>query len=316
MSDLRQRVPGHSLIDELLHQWDIGSIHLGERPDEVVIDEEARGWYRGVIGERRIASLLDQLGDEWTVLHSVPVGSGTTDIDHIAIGPTGVFTINTKYSPGKDVWVAGVNMMVGGRRQRYVHNTLREVIRADAALQRATGLDVAATGVIVFVDPKQILTRERPGSDVREVRVVSDRELLAALHGTTMLMPHEIERVVAAAIRPETWHQWPAESTIGAYITREFVALEEAVGPRLAAPVVSTVKPRVAAAQAPRRSASSRPARNANSRPASRSSGRRRGRSRLEALVGAAAFIALAYFISRPEGQAVLSSLLTSLLVR
>ena len=172
MSDLRQRVPGHSLIDELLHQWDIGSIHLGEQPDEVVIDDEARGWYRGVIGERRVASLLDQLGDEWTVLHSVPVGGGTTDIDHIAIGPPGVFTINTKYSPGRDVWVAGVNMMVGGHRQRYVHNTLREVIRAHGAMARTTGLDVPVTGVIVFVDPAQISVRERPGSDEREIRVV------------------------------------------------------------------------------------------------------------------------------------------------
>jgi hypothetical protein len=40
---------------------------------------------------------------EWTVLHSVPVGTGSTDIDHIAIGPAGVFTLNTKYSPHPSV---------------------------------------------------------------------------------------------------------------------------------------------------------------------------------------------------------------------
>ena len=54
--------------------------------------------------------MLAQLGPEWTVLHSVPVGRGKSDIDHIAIGPPGVFTINTKFSPGKDVWVAGRGM--------------------------------------------------------------------------------------------------------------------------------------------------------------------------------------------------------------
>jgi hypothetical protein len=31
MSDLRERVPGHALIDELLHQWDLGTIHVDER---------------------------------------------------------------------------------------------------------------------------------------------------------------------------------------------------------------------------------------------------------------------------------------------
>src|SRR6187402_2325790 len=94
--DLAQRVPGQSLIEQLLVEWDQGHIRLGEMPGTVVIDEDARGWYWGVLGERRTASLLSTLDHQWTVLHSVPVGSGKTDIDHVAIGPGGVFTINTK----------------------------------------------------------------------------------------------------------------------------------------------------------------------------------------------------------------------------
>ena len=134
MSDLRERVPGHALIDELLHQWDLGTIHVDERSNGIVIDEEAEGWYRGVLGERRVAALLDQLSAEqaqspWTVLHSVPVGRGESDIDHVVIGPPGVFTINTKFSPGKDVWVAGRGMYVGGAKQHSVVNALYEARR-------------------------------------------------------------------------------------------------------------------------------------------------------------------------------------------
>lgn len=143
MSDLRQRVPGHSLIDELLRQWDLGNIHVSARSDEIVIDDEALGWYRGVIGERRVADLLTQLGDAWTVLHSVPAGVKGRDIDHLVIGPAGVFTINTKYSPGKDVWSAGYGMRVGGFKcDSYVQAALSEVRQAESALSRVSGLTV------------------------------------------------------------------------------------------------------------------------------------------------------------------------------
>jgi len=144
MSDLRERVPGHALIDELLHQWDLGTIHVDERSNGIVIDEEAEGWYRGVLGERRVAAILDQLSaaqaqSPWTVLHSVPVGRGESDIDHVVIGPPGVFTINTKFSPGKDVWVAGRGMYVGGAKQHYVVNALYEARRASTYLSRLRG---------------------------------------------------------------------------------------------------------------------------------------------------------------------------------
>jgi catechol 2,3-dioxygenase-like lactoylglutathione lyase family enzyme len=302
VSDLRQRVPGHSLIDELLHQWDVGAIHLGETPNDVIIDAEAVSWYRGVIGERRVAALLGQLGDEWTVLHSVPVGSGTTDIDHIVIGPPGVFTINTKYSPGKEVWVAGTNLRVDGRAQRHVQNSIREVIRAAGALAVATGLDVPVSGVIAFVDPARITIRFAPGDDDHVIQVVSDRGLIGALYGTTMLLPNELDRIVDAAVRPETWHQAPSASTIGNHIEQEFVALEQAVGPQLAAPVVRSLKATKTPRPIRRRgraAASTRPSRS------------RRKTSTLEGLLVAAVLVGLGFFLTRPEGQALVSSIFT-----
>lgn len=50
MSDLRTRVPGQSLIEELLRQWDRGTIHVDGSTNGIVIDEEAEGWCRGVLG--------------------------------------------------------------------------------------------------------------------------------------------------------------------------------------------------------------------------------------------------------------------------
>lgn len=288
MSDLRQRVPGHSLVDELLRQWDIGTIHIDPASDGVVIDEEAVGWYRGVIGERRVADLLARLGSAWTVLHSVPIGSGMSDIDHIVIGEAGVFTINTKYSPGKKVWSGGYKMYVDGFPQQYVRNSVFEAERASEALSRATGMTVPVTALIVFVDPGS-LTRKAPTADridAPAVQVLTDVELLAAFATRPVFSSEQTGRIVEMAVRPETWHSAPVASSIGRHISQEFEALEMAVGPRLASPVVRPPAPKRTYAASPksRRPVAARPARTRTS------SKRRPKQSKLEKLLLSIAF--------------------------
>jgi hypothetical protein len=288
MSDLRERVPGHSLIDELLHQWDLGTIHIDPRSNGVVIDEQAEGWYRGVIGERRVAEILSSVGDDWTVLHSVPVGAGASDIDHVAIGPAGVFTINTKFSPGKDVWVAGRGMYVGGSKQPYTLNAIHEARRASTYLTGKSGLTIPVTGLIVFVDPGRMTFKAPAGGGELdpEIHVLRQDELVAALSGRREFNDAQVAAIVDAAIRPETWSQVVAPSSTGRHIVREFQALEEAVGPRLSLPrgqaSTATRAARPVPQQFPIRTA--RPSR----QPSSATSTRRRKpkRSRLEKLYG------------------------------
>ncbi len=62
---------------------------------------------RGARGEERVGGLLDDLarqgnraGDNrrWHIVHDANLGHG--NVDHIAIGPAGVFTVETKSHPG------------------------------------------------------------------------------------------------------------------------------------------------------------------------------------------------------------------------
>ena len=300
MNDLRQRVPGHSLVDELLRQWDVGTIHLDG--DQVVIGEEAESWYRGVIGERVVGEVLSRLEDHFTVLHSVPVGRGTSDIDHVVIGNSGVFTINTKYSPGRDVWVAGRGMFVGGHKQPYVLNSLAEARRASALLSRESGLTVPVTALIVFVDPGRITHKAAAGGgpDDPKVHVIRQHDLLNSIRTRAVFSHEQIGTITAAALLPGTWHQPALPSTIGDHITREFAALEEAVGPRLAGPVARIPVPAKPA---------SRPSRPRNARATSGSRAPSRGgsrRSRIELLIAeialpVAAFIGLYVWLSSPH---------------
>lgn len=255
-------MPGHSLVDELLRQWDLGTIHLDPASNGIVIDEQAVGWYRGVLGERRVAELLSHLASSWTVLHSVPVGRASSDIDHVVIGQAGVFTLNTKYSPGKKIWVGGYGMYVDGFPQHYVRNSVSEAARASELLSRATGMTVPVTGLIVFVDAGSI-TRKAPaggGADAPMVEVVRDRELLATFAARPIFSVEQVERIVAKAVLPATWHREPIPSTDARHISQEFEALEAAVGPRLSQPVArpsSTRPSRVTGSHPPTRRPSS-----------------------------------------------------------
>jgi hypothetical protein len=59
-------------------------------------------WRRGAAGERRTARLLDPLEREgWAVLHDLAVPGSRANIDHLVIGPGGVFVIDSKQYRGR-----------------------------------------------------------------------------------------------------------------------------------------------------------------------------------------------------------------------
>jgi hypothetical protein len=61
-----------------------------------------------------VGARLDRLPDGWCVLNAIPVGDRGADIDHLVIGPGGVFTLNTKHHPKGKVWVAENALLVNG----------------------------------------------------------------------------------------------------------------------------------------------------------------------------------------------------------
>jgi hypothetical protein len=63
---------------------------------------DAVAWRRGVAGERHTARLLGPLERHgWAVLHDLAVPGSRANIDHLAIGPGGVFVIDSKQYRGR-----------------------------------------------------------------------------------------------------------------------------------------------------------------------------------------------------------------------
>jgi hypothetical protein len=62
---------------------------------------EASAWRRGAAGERRTARLLAPLERHgWAVLHDLAVPGSRANLDHLVIGPGGVFAIDSKQYRG------------------------------------------------------------------------------------------------------------------------------------------------------------------------------------------------------------------------
>lgn len=163
---------------------------------------DARSWYAGAVGEMRVARVLAKLGPEWHVLHSIPVGTRGADIDHLVIGPGGVFTLNTKNHAGKDVWVAGSVLMVNGQHQKYLRNSAHEAARAASLLTRAAGRQVGVRAAVVLVAPRRVTVRRA----AEGVTVVTDAQLRRWLtQQAPTLAAHDADRLAAVAAEPSTW---------------------------------------------------------------------------------------------------------------
>lgn len=171
---------------------------LTERMLRVKSDEWA--WRAGARGERWAARFLNHLPQGWQVFHDVPIGQRGANVDHVVIGPGGVFTVNTKNVRGK-VWLAPHTLMVDGHRRDYLRQVTNEADRAARLLTAAVGRRVPVMGVLaIFADDWDI--KEKP----TDVYVGSPRGVTKWLRSLPMqLTVREVIELAAAASKPTTW---------------------------------------------------------------------------------------------------------------
>ena len=204
-TDLSHNRPGQAAREQAVAHRQAAPVRtLFARVLRVHTDE--RAWRVGADGEEAVAARLAKLGPDWRVLHAVPIGERGSDIDHVVIGPAGVFTINAKHHPNASVWVGGNTFMVNGQRQPYIRNSRHEAQRASRLLTAACGFPVAATGLIAVMGAhKGFTVREQPpGGDVNVVtRKDVDRWLRR--RDADVLGPEQVEAVHGAARRSDTW---------------------------------------------------------------------------------------------------------------
>lgn len=185
------------------------------------LSRETHALYRSVVGEIEVGESLDRLGPEWSVLHSVPVEGDSSDIDHLVVGPAGVFIVATRTHAGMNVWASQRTFMVAGVRYPHIRSMEYEMGRAERMLSSATGSPVEVAGILAVVAPKSLVVRERH----RDVAVLAAPAVVAWLHRRKpVLTPAQVSHIATAASLASTWYtvdQAPAQpQSVGARFER------------------------------------------------------------------------------------------------
>jgi hypothetical protein len=198
-------LPGQSAIIELLRVQQTVPVRsgfarlFGLSP----LSAESRPWYEAAVSEIEVGDALARLGDDWVVLHALPVDSGSTDIDHVVIGPGGVFIVNTKNHPGQTVWASQRAFLVSGIRHPYIRNMEYEMGRVERLLSSASGIAVEVSGILAVVAAKSITVREKH----RDVTVLSTASLVQWLLDRPVVLSRvEIASIGDSAELAATWH--------------------------------------------------------------------------------------------------------------
>ncbi|WP_434380428.1 nuclease-related domain-containing protein [Melittangium boletus] len=159
-------------------------------------------WAQGAAGEEYVASLLDSLQTQgWTALHDLKVGPQGPPVDHLVIGPAGVFVLDTRWVSGP-VRVEGERIRVNTFPQNYLEHLEARVRDVHDRLLAASGRRaLEVRGLLVFVEPE--LTVKAPPA---ALDVISDAELLLTLmRRPACLTSREIADLTRLARRAATW---------------------------------------------------------------------------------------------------------------
>ncbi|MEV0320815.1 nuclease-related domain-containing protein [Streptomyces sp. NPDC050658] len=198
--DLAANRPGRQVQDKLAEvsqgAWrELAARLLGRRT-------EASAWRAGLVGEEIVGAELRRLERfGWHALHSIPLARNV-DVDHLLMGPGGVFSINTKHHRKARVWVGDESARINhGKPQPYVRKARAEAARVTRALTLACGFPVQVHPVLAIVGATEI----RTVPSLLDVRVVTARQLSAFRPLKGALAPSELAKVYAAARDPRTW---------------------------------------------------------------------------------------------------------------
>jgi hypothetical protein len=158
-------------------------------------------FFKGARGEERVAALLAALPRGYHVFHDFPCGAAD-GIDHVAVGPAGLFAVETKCWSGEVTFERGLLLVNGGEPSR---PPLQQVRASVQALTRFLGGRLGAAPGCV---PVVCFASEtfKPGCAVCDGTVVCNASALLAQIGAHAghLSADEVERIVKVMERKDT----------------------------------------------------------------------------------------------------------------
>jgi hypothetical protein len=173
------------------------------------VHTDERAYRVGAVGEETVGSRLAKLDQaDWLVLHDIILNEKGTNLDHLVIGPAGIFSLNTKHHPKAKIVVTERGFRVNGHRQNYLPVAVSEAATVGRVLEAAVGHAVQVKPVIVVMGA-ELEIRSAPA----DVDVIRRRDLPKwFLRRPSELPADQMRELMRVAGRPSTWRSSPMAS--------------------------------------------------------------------------------------------------------
>jgi hypothetical protein len=122
----------------------------------------------GWVGERRVAKLLSsKLSDDYFLINDLYLHNGGGDIDHVVLGPSGIFVLETKNWSGDitcngDMWQRTGKRSFKGSPSLQVKRNAAKIKYIIDSSQAFRSLDVWVEGIVVFTNNHATLNLNNP----------------------------------------------------------------------------------------------------------------------------------------------------------
>jgi hypothetical protein len=147
------------------------------------------------VGEKQVTKLLtSRLSDDYFLLNDLHLRSGGGDIDHIVLGPSGVFVLETKNWSG-EITCRGDEWQRVGRRD-FKGSPSLQVKRNTAKIKRIIDSSVPSVwveGIVVFTNNHARLHLNNPTIPILTLPQLSN--YITAQRGSSNLSQQQLEAI-------------------------------------------------------------------------------------------------------------------------
>jgi hypothetical protein len=161
-------------------------------------ERERKKWRKGAVGECMVADVLGALSDDYWVINDVSTPSG--NLDHVVVGPTGVFALETKNYRGTIAADNDGELVLNGTVSStpHVRNFVRRTMTVREQVMTLTRRDE------LFIKAVMVFPRARvdaPFGKTSYVHCLTDERLCDYIEDpkyARRLNPKEVDQIVRA----------------------------------------------------------------------------------------------------------------------
>ncbi len=223
---LRERVPGQSEMARVVAAQAAAPprTSLGVVFGASVVRPQSRAGYRSALAELRVGDVLGELGRRWDVLHDLPLKDGS--LDHLVIGPAGVFAVRTVHCDGLPAVLEAVGLTVGGEVVEDLDRACADAEEVARTLTDASRERIRVRPLLVLVDARRFTARSpAPG-----VCIVPVQDLARTLSRASRILDgDEVAAVSDIADLSDIWPLADAAALDTQALRREFMGIRAQV---------------------------------------------------------------------------------------